>query len=145
MQVTGRCLCGHISYEADVNENLVVICHCTTCQRHSGTTFGTVVGINGDSFKLLSGKLKSYESVADSGNLRSRTFCPECGTRIYAKTVGDKPGFVGLRAGTVDQRDQLVPKMQTWCRSAQPWALIDSLPQIETQPGAEDFARIAAS
>ena len=77
--------------------------------------------------------MKSYESVADSGTLRSRTFCPECGTRIYAVTVGEGSSFMGLRVGTCDQRDQLVPTVQMWCRSAQPWAVIDGIPQLEKQ------------
>lgn len=133
MHVTGHCFCGHIQYTATIDESLVAICHCTSCQRNSGTAFGVVVNIVDDSFKLLSGTLKSYESIADSGTLRSRTFCPECGTRIYAKTVGDGSGFTGLRVGTCDQRDELVPNLQMWCRSAQPWALLDSIPQLEKQ------------
>ena len=133
MNVTGHCFCGHIQYTATVNEEFVAICHCTSCQRNSGTAYGVVVGIVDDSFKLLSGTLKSYESYADSGTLRSRTFCAECGTRIYAKSVGEGSPFVGLRVGTCDQRDQLTPSIQMWCRSAQPWALLDSIPQHEKQ------------
>ncbi len=47
----------------------------------------------------ITGSLSSYESESDSGTVRSRTFCPKCGTRIYAKTVGERTeggiGFVG--------------------------------------------------
>ena len=144
MNVTGHCLCGFVSYAAEVDENLVVICHCTACQRHSASSFGIVVGANGDEFELLTGTLKSYESVADSGSMRSRTFCPECGSRIYAKPVSGDSGLFSIRVGTVDQRDQLIPKVQIWCRSAQPWALIDSLPKYDKQPSTEEYARIAA-
>jgi hypothetical protein len=133
MDVSGHCFCGHIQYTATIDESLVAICHCTSCQRNSGTAFGVVVNIVDDSFKLLSGTLKSYESYADSGALRSRTFCPECGTRIYASTVGAESGFTGLRVGTCDQRDQLVPSIQLWCRSALPWAVLDGIPQLEKQ------------
>lgn len=133
MKVTGHCYCKHIQYTATIDESLVAICHCTSCQRNSGTAFGVVVNIVDDSFKLLSGTLKSYESYADSGSLRSRTFCPECGTRIYASTVGEGSSFTGLRVGTCDQRDQLVPTVQLWCRSALPWAVFESIPQLEKQ------------
>ena len=133
MDVTGHCFCGHIQYTATIDESLVAICHCTSCQRNSGTAYGVVVNIVNDSFNLLSGELKSFESYADSGTLRSRTFCPECGTRIYAKSVGEGSPFVGLRVGTCDQRDQLVPNIQMWCRSAQPWAILDGVKQLEKQ------------
>ena len=133
MDVTGHCFCGHIQYTATIDDSLVAICHCTSCQRNSGTAYGVVVQVVNDSFNLLSGELKSHEAVADSGNLRSRTFCPECGTRIYATTVGAESPFVGLRVGTCDQRDQLVPNIQMWCRSAQPWAILDGVKQLEKQ------------
>ena len=133
MDVSGHCFCGHIQYTATIDESLVAICHCTSCQRNSGTAFGVVVNIVDDSFKLLSGTLKSYGSYADSGALRSRPLCPECGTRIYARTVGAESGFTGLRVGTCDQRDQLVPSIQLWCRSALPWAVLDGIPQLEKQ------------
>ncbi len=133
MDVTGHCFCEHIKYTATIDESLVAICHCTICQRNSGTAFGVVVNIVNDSFKLLSGELKSYESYADSGNLRSRTFCAECGTRIYAVTVGEGSSFMGLRVGTCDQRDQLTPNIQMWCRSALPWAVIEGIPKLDKQ------------
>ncbi len=142
MNVTGGCFCEYIKYQVEVDENQVIVCHCSSCQRHSGTAFGVVVGIVAGTFELLSGELKSYETTADSGSLRSRTFCPECGTRIYAKTLGEGFEFSGLRMGTVDQRDQLTPKVQIWCRSAQTWALVAGLPTFDRQPDMEEISRL---
>ena len=39
MRVTGGCHCGHITYEAEVNPVTVRVCHCTDCQRLTGTAF----------------------------------------------------------------------------------------------------------
>ena len=128
-----------------VNDDLVVVCHCTSCQRHSGTAYGVVVGIDDDSFSLETGELKSYESEADSGSIKSRLFCPNCGTRIYAKTIEDGTSFVGLRLGTVDQRELLKPNVQIWCRSAQPWALVDSIPKFEEQPSFDNLTELGDS
>ena len=108
MHVSGHCFCGFVQYEAEVDENSVVICHCTSCQRNAATAFGVVVPTSEEDFKLLAGTLASYESLADSGTMRSRTFCPKCGTRIYAKTVGEGTDggikFVGLRVGAIELR-----------------------------------------
>ncbi len=139
MEVTGHCFCGYVNYSATVDENFVLICHCTTCQRHSATAYGVSVAVTNDSFQLLSGEMKSHEAKADSGAIRSRKFCPECGTRIFGETIGEGMSFVGLRVGTIDQRDQLTPRIQIWCRSAQPWALIDSIPKFEMQPDFEEL------
>ena len=144
MRVTGNCFCGHVRYAATVNEKLVVVCHCESCQRHSATAYSVVVGIIDNSFSLQSGSLKSYESQSDSGSVRSRTFCPECGTRIYAETIGEGMSFVGLRVGTIDQRDMLKPHVQIWCRSAQSWALIDSIPKYDKQPEIDELIKSAS-
>ena len=93
MRIDGNCLCGHVTYEAEVDPESVTICHCTDCQTHSGTAYGVVVGVVDESFRLLSGGLKTYDKIADSGTVRALAFCPECGTRIHAKTVGEGSSF----------------------------------------------------
>ncbi len=134
MKIDGNCLCGHITYEAEVDPESVTICHCTDCQTHSGAAYGVVVGIVDESFRLLRGDLKTYQKIADSGTVRALAFCPECGTRIHAKTVGEGTSFFGLRLGTVRQRDRLKPRRQVWCRSAQDWVSdLRSIPRIDTQ------------
>lgn len=42
MKIDGRCHCGYISYEAEINPETVVICHCTDCQTLSDSAFRTV-------------------------------------------------------------------------------------------------------
>ena len=82
MKIDGGCLCGYITYEAEVDPGKVAVCHCTDCQTQSGTAFGVVVGITDNQFQLRSGELKTYQKIADSGTQRALAFCPECGTRI---------------------------------------------------------------
>ncbi len=142
MKVDGDCLCGHVSYEAEIDPDRVAICHCTDCQTHSGTAYGVVVGIVDEKFRLLSGALKIFEKIADSGTVRALAFCPECGTRIHAQTVGEGSSFFGLRVGTVRQRDQLKPKLQVWCKSARNWVGdLSSIPRYDEQPTAEKISR----
>jgi len=134
MKIDGRCLCGHITYRAEIDPEMVAICHCTDCQTHSASAYGVVAAITGG-FELLTGTMKTYEKIADSGTRRGLTFCPECGTRIYAKTVGEGMGFWGLRVGTITQRAELPPRLQVWCDSALPWvADLRDLPAHARQP-----------
>jgi len=134
MIVDGRCLCGHITYRAEIDPEKVAICHCADCQTHSASAYGVVAGITGD-FELLTGTLKTFVKTADSGTRRALTFCPECGTRIHARTVGEGTGFWGLRVGTVTQRAELVPRFQVWCDSALPWVGdLHDLPAFARQP-----------
>lgn len=132
MNVTGGCFCGHITYQAAVDPGRVYICHCTDCQRRSGAAYGVVVGVSGGQFRLLSGTLKTFDKVADSGNVRAPAFCPECGTRIHATTPGNPDGFMGLRLGTVNERDQLKPVAQAFCDSAQGWVMdLRTIPRLD--------------
>jgi hypothetical protein len=134
MKIDGQCHCGAITYEAEVDPEKVIICHCSDCQSLSGTAFRTVVPTREQDFRLLSGQPKSYIKTAESGNKREQTFCPECGTPLYATSVGDGPRMFGLRLGAVRQRDQLVPKKQYWARSALPWLPeLGSIPKVEKQ------------
>ncbi|MDH3242599.1 MAG: GFA family protein [Alphaproteobacteria bacterium] len=133
MKIDGGCHCGAITYEAEVDPEKVVVCHCTDCQTLSGSAFRTVVMVPEEDFTLKSGTLKTYVKTAESGNPRAQVFCPECGSHIYATSVGDGPKVLGIRVGTVHQRDQLPPKRQVWTRSAQHWLHdLDQVPGKET-------------
>jgi hypothetical protein len=134
MKVDGSCHCGHIAFEADVDPATAGICHCTDCQKMSGTAFRTGVTTLPDAFKLTSGTLKTYVKTAESGNKRAQTFCPECGTQIYSSNIGEGSKTYRLRLGVLRQRAELAPKRQIWFRSAQPWIKdIAAIPTVERQ------------
>src|SRR5207245_1799285 len=89
MKIDGACHCGYITYEAEVDPEKTVICHCTDCQILSGSAFRTVVLTREDTFKVRSGEPKIYVKTGESGTQRPQAFCPECGTPIYSASVGD--------------------------------------------------------
>jgi hypothetical protein len=76
MRVTGRCHCGQISFEAEIDPTQVRICHCTDCQTLTGTAFRTNVSSLPGTFVLRSGTPKIYIKTAESGNKRAHGFCP---------------------------------------------------------------------
>jgi hypothetical protein len=121
MRIEGGCHCGHITYRAEVDPADVIICHCTDCQKLSGTAFRTVVFAAEKDFVFLGAPPKVYVKTAESGRQREQTFCPECGSPIYSAPVGMEPRTLGIRLGTVSQRDELPPQSQYWSRSAQAW------------------------
>lgn len=120
MKVDGQCHCGRVRYTATVDPNNASVCHCTDCQAISGSAFRTTLRVP-DSDLEMSGKTKTYKKIAASGNERALVFCPECGTQMCGMPVGDGPKLISLRLGTCNQRANLPPKRQIWCRSAMPW------------------------
>ena len=122
MHVQGSCHCGQITYEAEVNPAMVALCNCTDCQVLTGSAYRVTVHAPASGFRLLTGEPKSYVKTAESGNTRLHTFCPNCGTPIYATSVTDNPTAYGLRVGSLKQRAELPPQKRIWCRSALPWS-----------------------
>ena len=123
MKIDGSCHCGYIRFEAEADPGKTTLCHCTDCQTSTGTAFRTNIPVPGNSFKMLSGEPTIYvKTTAESGNPRAQAFCPKCGSPIYSTTPGDgpKPSYM-VRVGVLRQREQLVPKVQNWVRSARPW------------------------
>ena len=134
MIIEGNCHCGHITFSAEVDPDLVIICHCTDCQTLSGTAYRTVVAAIEDTFKILSGDPKIYVKLAENGSKRAQAFCAVCGTPIYSAPEGEGSSFFGIRVGAIKQRDQLIPKTQYWCRTAQTWVQnLNDMPKVETQ------------
>ncbi len=134
MQIDGACLCGHVRYEATIDPDTVVICHCTDCQVNSAGAFRYGTMVARENFRLLAGTLKVHVKTAESGARRALSFCPDCGTSIHGADPED-PKVYSLRLGTARQRHQLTPKAQVWHRSAVSWlGRIEELKSFETQP-----------
>ena len=132
MHVTGACHCRAIRYEAEVEPGEVGVCHCHDCQRLTGSAFRLSVVAALGSFRLLAGAPRIYVKTAESGRLREQAFCEHCGSPIYASSPGPEPRSYNLRVGTIDQREQLRPRLQIWSRSRLGW-----LDQIAATPALE--------
>jgi hypothetical protein len=121
MKVTGRCHCGNIAYEAEVDPQKVTMCHCTDCQTLTGSAYRPSVPAPREHFVLLRGEPRRYVKAAESGTRRVHAFCPECGAPVYSCAIENPPAY-SLRVGCLDQRAALPPKRQIWCKSALPWS-----------------------
>ena len=131
MKINGGCHCGAIKYEAEVDPASVAICHCTDCQTLSGSAFRTVVPAKREGFKMLAGEPKVYVKTAESGRKRVQSFCANCGTPIYSCDPAD-PQVYSIRLGTAQQRAQLPPRVQLWCRSSLAWTKhLEPVPEFE--------------
>jgi hypothetical protein len=130
MKVDGRCHCGKIEFEAEVDPTSVNICHCTDCQSLSGSAFRISIPALAAAFILKSGEPKVYVKAAESGAKRVQAFCGDCGSPIYS-CAAEMPKSYSLRVGLIRQRHDLFPNLQIWRRSALRWI--------------DDFARIPAA
>ncbi len=123
MKWTGGCQCGGIRYEVTGIPQQVVVCHCTDCQRHSGSACGMTLVVKAENCRLTQGELKTFSSKSDAGRAKLGAFCPECGTRIYHKPEWRR-GTVSVKPGTLDDTSILKPDIHIWTGSKQPWITI---------------------
>ena len=121
MKIDGKCHCGKITYQAEVDPNEVYICHCTDCQAITGSAFRWAVPVAETDFELLSGKPKTYVKIAENGVENHQLFCPDCASPLYATSIAPGPKWFNLRVGTSRQRAELQPKTPWWHRSSQKW------------------------
>ena len=79
------------------------------------------------------GATKRYDdSATQSGRTLSRHFCADCGSPIYSHR-NPNPGFVVVRAGSLDDSSGMKIATNIWTASARPCAYIDR--STECHPG----------
>jgi hypothetical protein len=123
-QLDGRCLCGKVTYHCDGEPMATLLCHCTDCQRQTGTAFSIVVGVEREALHV-DGAVSSFTTVGeDTGEAVHREFCTACGSPIVSLPDAT-PDLAFIKAGTLNDRSWLEPEMEIWCRSAHPYVTFD--------------------
>ncbi len=121
----GGCQCGAVRYRIEGDPIAVFVCHCSECQRQSGSAFAMTLMIQRAAFQLLSGSLKDFTRVSESGREIRCAFCPECGTRIHHEPKY-RGGVLNVKPGTLDDTSWLRPTSHFWTLRRQPWVEIPS-------------------
>ena len=129
---SGQCLCGEISYSVDIEPVFTGNCHCKDCQRSSGSAFIPAM-IFPKKDVVVFGEVKYFESQAGSGNMHKRGFCPNCGSQLFAR-FSNMPGMLGIKAGTLNNTSNYVPKLDFHVGSAAPWDFMN--PELPKKQGA---------
>jgi hypothetical protein len=133
-KIEGGCFCGKVRYSAEAEPIFAGVCHCRSCQKITGTSYSVVVAIPAPAL-TVTGDLKVYDSVGDSGKATHSGFCPNCGSPV-TDTADVMEGVVMLRAGTMDDQSWLKPTMEIYCDSKMPWvSLGGDLKSFPKMPG----------
>ena len=122
--LTGGCLCGAVRYRAEATQTLHYMCHCTDCQKHSGTAFHAAIVVAADELQVA-GEPRVYAKQADSGRTIARHFCGDCGGHLFTSPWPEATRF-SLKAGTLDNPNAFNPEHEIWRQSVAPWDLASS-------------------
>ena len=92
MKIEGGCLCGKVRYSADAEPIFVGVCHCTNCQKGTGTAFNVVVALSKPAVRVQ-GTLKTFAGHGDTGKATYRRFCPECASPVIVSAIVPSPAM----------------------------------------------------
>jgi hypothetical protein len=132
MTAIGGCQCGAVRYVLKRESLALYACHCRECQKQSASAFGLSLPFARDELELT-GELASYRRATDSGSFTTGYFCPKCGVRLFH--VSDRNTSRGtLKAGTLDDTSDLMPRFHIWTSRKQPWLLLsENVAQFQDQ------------
>jgi hypothetical protein len=133
MVISGGCLCKSVRYESTAEPLITRVCWCRVCQ-YIGAGSGTVnIGFRTETFAIR-GETRDYRSIADSGNVMHRRFCPSCGVHVSSEAEV-RPQLIFVRVGTLDDPNIAKPALTIWAAQAPDWACLnEALPRCEGQP-----------
>jgi hypothetical protein len=138
--LTGSCQCRAVRYQCTASPASIYACHCTECQKQSGSAFGTSMLVARDTFSFTQGVPRTWVRTSDSGRKVDCQFCPDCGTRL-AHLPQHSPTMAIVRGGTLDDTTGVYLAGHIWTRSRQPWFEIPAgSVTYEQQP--PDFAKL---
>jgi len=129
LPLTGGCACGGVRWELDAEPFSVGYCHCTRCQRRTGTAASLNAAIDPSAFRLVRGEELLRTWTPEDGG--SKTFCANCGSALWA---GPPDGTVAaLRIGSFDRDPGLEPSYRQFVAYAAPWEPLpdDGVPRFE--------------
>ena len=129
--IAGGCACGAGRYRMKMPPMFVHCCHCSDCQRQTGSAFVLNAVIETDRIEILQGSPEPVGVPTDSGRPHDIYRCPKCRTALWSD-YGKRPKLRFLRIGTLDEAASVKPDVHIFTRSKLPWVqLPDGVPAFD--------------
>ena len=116
----GRCSCGEVQYALTEAPLIVHCCHCTYCQRETGSAFAVNGWIEWNRIELLAGSPVDITLPSESGRGQIVSRCPTCQVMVWSQ-YGAGPKFRFVRLGTLNDPAQFPPEVHIFTSTKQPW------------------------
>ncbi len=133
--LTGSCGCGAVRFEVTDPPVSASYCHCTRCQKRTGTAASASARVRPGSIRVTAGE-EEIRSWAPEGGFE-KLFCGRCGSALLNREPGTSH-YAGFRLGAIDGDPGIRPEWHQFTAYAASWQEIpdDGLPRYpELKPG----------
>jgi hypothetical protein len=119
LPISGGCLCGGVRFELTEIPQTAGYCHCTRCQRRTGTASSVQARIDGHTLRMLQGEdLLRVWRPPDKG--AEKLFCGECGGHLFSRNP-ESHREMSVRFGAFDGDPGVRPSWRAFVAYAAPW------------------------
>ena len=117
--ISGSCLCGEITYQFSGPVKVFQYCHCTRCQKFTGSAHASNIIIDPEQFQWISGETLVGRFEHPEAKHFATSFCKKCGSSLPWKTKSGKAYIVP--AGTLNDDPEVKPIHNIYCADKAPW------------------------
>ena len=117
----GGCACRAVRYRLRSSPLIVHACHCTECQRLTGSAFALNALIETDRLETLSGEPHPFPVIGTSGKPQAIFRCPDCATALWSHYPGAGEKLAFVRVGTLDEPSRLPPDIHIFTSTKLLW------------------------
>ena len=120
----GGCTCGAVRYRLKAKPLIVHCCHCTWCQRETGSAFAVNAVIEAAQVAMLKGQPVQTTLPSASGKGQVLWRCADCGVTVWSNYPQAGPRFHFVRVGTLDEPARMPPDIHIYTSTKQPWVVL---------------------
>jgi hypothetical protein len=138
-QLEGGCSCSAVRYALSSAPMVVHCCHCSWCQRETGSAFAINAVIEGDRLTLTGGAVEYVMTPSASGKGQEIARCPACRVALWSHYAGSGRKSAFVRVGTMDDPAACPPDVHIFTSTKLPWVVLpESVPAFaEFYPSSE--------
>lgn len=114
------CACGHLAIQCAGEPRKVSMCHCTDCQRRTGSLFSIAAFFDRDTVTLVRGMTQSFVRNSITGKRVAFHFCPDCGSSVFWEPER-MPQLIGVAVGAFADPGFPMPEQAVFTSEKHDW------------------------
>jgi hypothetical protein len=120
----GGCACRRVRYRMHGRPFFVHCCHCSWCQRETGSAFAVNALIEADRVELLADAPERVDTPSLSGKGQVILRCPDCRVALWSHYAGSSEAVNFMRVGTLDEPAAIEPDIHIYTSTKLPWVTL---------------------